>query len=254
MEKLNFKIANIVISTNQSYKSIAVTRGGKNKFDVFVVRNGPDLNKIKFMPPKNELKNGFDYLVAYVGVIGIQDGIDNLLHSIDYIVHKTKHKNIKFILIGKGPNWQVMVNLCHRMKLSEYVEFTGFLSYEKLYEILATADLCVNPEFRNSFTDKSTMLKIMDYMTFGKAIIQFYTKEGNVTAGDAAEYVYENDVIAFAEKVISLLNDKGKRKEMGAIGKQRIMNALCWEKQKPDLFKAYRYIDSLNQRISTDSQ
>ena len=33
MEKLNFKIADVVISTNQSYKSIAVTRGKKKKFN-----------------------------------------------------------------------------------------------------------------------------------------------------------------------------------------------------------------------------
>ena len=153
MEKLTFKVADVVISTNESYKKIALDRGDKNNEDVFVVRNGPDLSSVIFMPPNYALKDSFDYLVTYVGTIGNQEGMDNLLRSVDYIVHKKGIKNIKFIIVGTGTNWQEMVDMSKAMGLTKHVYFTGYVSYKDFYEILSTADVCVNPEFRNEFTD-----------------------------------------------------------------------------------------------------
>ena len=244
MEKLTFKTANIVISTNESYKKIAISRGNKDSNDVFVVRNGPDLSKVIFMDPNEKVKEGFDYLVAYLGVIGNQEGIDILLKTIHYIVYNKDIKNIRFMIIGTGPDWNNMVQLSKKMKLEEYVTFTGFIPYRDLYEILATADVCVNPEFKNEFTDKSTMIKIMDYMVFGKPIIQFETTEGKVTAGDAALYLKKNDEIEFAEAIINLLNDPEKRKVMGKIAKKRIKEKLNWNIQKVNLKKAYKYLEA----------
>ena len=105
-----------------------------------------------------------------------------------------------------------MVNLCKSMNLNQFVNFTGFVQYEKFFEIISTADICVNPEFKNDFTDKSTMLKIMDYMTFGKPIVQYDTKEGRITAKESAIYVKDNDVVMFANAIINLLKTKNTRK------------------------------------------
>ena len=242
-ERWTFKTADIVISTNESYKKIALERGGKDSRDVFVVRNGPDLSQVTYMPPNSKWKKGFDYLVGYVGSIGNQEDIDKLIHSVDYLVHKKGIKNIKFIIVGTGTNWRNMVDLSKRLSLTEYIQFTGFVSYEDFYEIIATTDVCVNPEFRNSFTDKSTMIKIMDYMVFGKRIVQYYTIEGEFTAGDGALYVEKNDEVEFAETLLHLLSNKQKREQMGKISKKRIDNLLNWEHQKANLKNAYRYLE-----------
>ena len=243
MEKATFKTADIVISTNESYKMIAITRGNKNSNDVFVVRNGPTLSRITFPEPNKKLKGEFDYLVAYLGIIGNQEGIDNLLRSVRYIVYEKKIENIRFIIVGKGPHLSEMVKLSKEMMLEKYVTFTGYIPYRDLYEILTTADLCVNSEFRNDFTDKSTMIKIMDYMTFGKPIVQFETSEGKVTAGESAFYVKNNDEVDFAEAIIELLNDEPRRKKMGNIAKTRIDESLQWNLQKDNLIKAYEYLE-----------
>lgn len=243
MEKLTFKTANVVISTNESYKKIAISRGKKHEKEVFVVRNGPRLSSIQFMEPNKNLREGFDFLIVYVGVIGNQEGIENLLNTAKYIVFEKGIKNVKFMIVGTGTSWQEMVNLTQEMGLTKYVEYTGFVPYEKFYEILATADICVNPEFRNDFTDKSTMVKILDYMTFGKPIVLYYTTEGKVTAGEASLYIYENDEIEFAKAIIDLLNDPEKREKMGEIGKRRIFEKLNWEHQRANLKKAYTHLE-----------
>ena len=192
-ERWTFKTADIVISTNESYRKIAIDSCGKDSRDVFIVRNGPDLSHVIYMPPNNIWKEGFDYLVGYVGTIGNQEDIDKLINCVNYIVNKKGITNIKFIIVGTGPNWQNMVDFAKGLGLLGYIHFTGYVPYKDFYEIIATTDVCVNPEFRNSFTDKSTMIKIMDYMVFGKPIVQYYTTEGKVTAGDAALYVKKND-------------------------------------------------------------
>lgn len=244
MEKLTFKTADLVISTNQSYKEIAVKRGNKNDKDVFVVRNGPKLQNYNFMKPNEKLKDGFEYLVGYVGVIGNQDGIDILLRAVRYIVKVRKIVNIKFAVIGTGTDWMNMVRMSRDLGVEKFVWFTGFIPYRDLYEIIATADVCVNPEFRNPFTDKSTMIKIMEYMVFGKPIIQFETTEGKITAEKASVYVRENSEEKFAETIIELLNDPKKRKKMGEYGRNKIKQHLNWDKQKIHLKNAYQYLEN----------
>jgi glycosyltransferase involved in cell wall biosynthesis len=210
MEKLTFGTADLVISTNESYKKIAIKRGGQSPDKVHVVRNGPNLSRIEYVSPNNSLQAEFDHLVAYVGIIGNQEGIDILLKIVNYVVYEKKVTNVKFVIIGKGPNLYNMIKLSNKMKLEKYVEFTGYIPYHNFYEYISTADLCVNPEFKNEFTDRSTMLKIMDYMVMGKPILMFETTEGIVTARDAAVYIRKNDIKMFGDKLLSLLNDNNK--------------------------------------------
>jgi len=243
LEWLTFKNADLVISTNESYKKIAIERGGKKAKDVFVVRNGPDLENIKAKNPNYEIKNGFKYLIGYVGVIGQQEGIENLLKSVEYIVKVKKITDILFVVIGKGPAWKQVTQQCTSMGLDGNIRFTGFIPDQELWDILAATDACVNPEFGNEFTDRSTMIKIMEYMTFGKPIVMFHTTEGEVSAGGSAIYVRTNSEIEFAETLLMLLNDQtAKRENMGNKGRKRIEEQLCWEKQKDNLIKAYDYL------------
>ncbi len=243
MERLTFKTADVVISTNESYKKIAVGRGGAPDDKVFVVRNGPNLENVTFKEPNDKWKLGRKYLVSYVGVIGNQEGVDNLLEAVQYIVSEKKINDIQFAITGTGTDWENLVALSKDMGIEEYVQFTGYVPYDDFYEILASSDLCVNPEHRNLFTDSSTMLKIMDYMTFSKPIIMFETREGKVTAGESAIYLQENDNILFANTIVELLQDRDRREAMGKIGYNRIMEELQWSIQAKNLKNAYSYLE-----------
>lgn len=245
MEFLTFKAADVVISTNDSYKKIALERGRKSKDEVFVVRNGPDIARMRSVQPNGRLRKGFRYLVGYVGIMGEQEGIENLLRTVHYMVTEKQRTDVKFIIVGTGPDWKRMVDLSHDLGLEKYVSFTGFIPDEELYVILSTVDVCVNPEFRNEFTDHSTMIKIMEYMAFGKPVVQFYTTEGAVTAGECAVYVRDNSVEAFAEALIDLLEDEKRRETMARKGYQRVVEELSWESQKDNLKAAYYYVFSM---------
>ena len=68
------------------------------------------------------------------------------------------------------------------MKVADYVTFTGRIDDAKLFTMLSTADVCVNPDRVTAMNDISTMNKIMEYMALSKPIVQFDVKEGRVSA------------------------------------------------------------------------
>jgi glycosyltransferase involved in cell wall biosynthesis len=239
-EWLTFKTANVVISTNDSYRKIAITRGGKRPEDVFVVRSGPDLSRLRLVPSDAALKNGRAFLIGYVGVMGEQEGIDLLLESVRYLVIEKGRNDIQFVLVGGGPQLDNLKRLAREMGLDEHVTFTGRAPDELLLKVLSTADVCVNSDRVNAMNDLSTMNKVMEYMALGKPIVQFDVTEGRFSAGEASLYAKPNDPVDFAEKISELLADEAARRRMGEFGRQRIENELAWQYEVPRLVAAYK--------------
>lgn len=240
LERWNFASANVVISTNDSYRHIAHTRGGKREEDTFVVRSGPDLSRLREVPANPERKRGHRYLVGYVGVMGDQEGIDLLLEAAAHIVFAVGRNDIGFCLVGGGPSLASLQQMARDKGLDDHVEFTGRAPDDVLFEVLSTADICVNPDRVNPMNDLSTMNKVLEYMAFGKAQVQFDVREGRRSAGEASLYAKRNDPLDFAEKILELLGDPDRCAEMGRIGRQRIENELSWEHQRAPLMAAYQ--------------
>ncbi|HEX6636876.1 MAG TPA: glycosyltransferase family 4 protein [Steroidobacteraceae bacterium] len=239
LERMSFRTADMVIATNESYRRIAIDRGGKDPRNVFVVRSGPDLSRMKRVPPNPALKKGRRYLVGYVGVMGKQEGIDLLLEAVHFIVHQLRRTDIHFGLVGGGTELPAMRALAMKLAVDDYVTFTGRAPDDQLLEMLNTADICVNPDRANEMNDRSTMNKIMEYMALGKPVVQFDLTEGRVSAGDASWYARPNDVNDLAQKMVALLEDEHQRLHMGSIGRDRVEHALSWQHEAPRLLAAY---------------
>ena len=242
LERMSFSTADLVISTNESYRQIAIDRGGKKPEDVFVVRSGPDLSRIRQVPANPELRKGRKYLVGYVGVMGKQEGIDLLLQAVQLIVHQLKRTDIQFGLVGGGTELNAMRELAKQLGVAEYVTFTGRAPDAELLEMLNTADICVNPDRANEMNDRSTMNKVMEYMALAKPVVQFDLTEGRVSAGEASWYARPNDVADLAQKIVALLGDENQRIHMGAIGRQRVEQVLAWQHEAPRLLAAYEHM------------
>lgn len=238
-EHWTFKTADVSIATNESYKKIAMERGGMDPAKVFVVRSGPKLDRMRILPPSEELKHGRRYLVGYVGVMGAQEGIDLLLQSAYYLIKELGRTDVHFGLVGGGTSLEEMKQLAINLGIGDFVTFTGRIPDEELLAMLNTADICVNPDVANEMNDKSTMNKIMEYMALGKPIVQFDLTEGRVSAQDASLYAKENDPVDMALKIVQLLDDAELRQRMGEFGRNRVRNELEWRYEVPKLLAAY---------------
>lgn len=242
LEKASYKFADVVIATNESYREIAITRGGKNTEDVFVVRNGPDLNQFKKVAPRDSIKQNGEVLVGYLGNMNIQDGVDYLLEAANYIICKRKRTDIKFVLIGGAHYQPYLVEQSRRIGLAEYVTFTGRIPDNEMLEILCACDVCVQPDPLNPLNDKSTMNKAMEYMALEKPIVAFDLKETRVSCGDAALYARANDIVEFAEMILYLADNPDLRSKMSRRGRERVEKKLSWDHSIPHLLKAYENV------------
>jgi glycosyltransferase involved in cell wall biosynthesis len=239
LERWTFATADVSIATNESYRRIAIERGHMDPSRVFVVRSGADLTRVRVSPPRAELRRGKRHLVGYVGVIGKQEGLDLLLQSVAYLRQHLQRNDVQFVIVGDGTELPALRQLSRQLSLDDCVEFTGRIPDAALWEIMSTADVCVNPDRANDMNDKSTMNKILEYMALGKPIVQFDLTEGRFSAGESSLYARPNDVADFAVKLCELLDDPEQRTTMGAIGRQRVEGGLAWHHQVPRLLEAY---------------
>lgn len=238
-QKLSYKYADAIISTNESYKQMAIKTNPRNQVKTHIVRNGPDTRYFHLKPKNNDLKKGFPFMAAYIGIMGIQDGVHYIIEAMNILVNKQNFKDVIVYLIGKGEQLDELKLLAKQYNLENYFVFTGRIPDEPALEILSTADICLSPDPYNPLNNFSTMNKVMEYMALGKPVVSFDLKEARYSAQAAAVYVENNNTTAFAQGIIQLLKDKAKCKTMSEFGMARIENELCWQIQANNLIDVY---------------
>ncbi len=238
-EKLSCRLADHIIATNQSYKAMEMARSQAPEERITIVRNGPDLERLRPAPPDPELRAKAPIILGYVGDMGFHDGLDYLLRALHRLRYDLGRTDFYAVLIGKGDAWEGLQRLRVELELEEHVWFTGRVSDEDLVRYLSTADICLDPDPRNPFTDRSTMIKMTEYMALSKPIVAFDLTEHRFTAQEAALYAQPNDELDFARKIAALMDDPERRARMGAFGRRRIETELAWRYSVPKLLQAY---------------
>ncbi len=239
LERQTYRHAAFAFVTNESYKKIAIERGGMEPAKVYVLRSGPRLERLRIQEPKPELKKGRKYMVGYLGVIGKQEGIPYLLEAARYIRNELHRDDICYGIVGGGTSLEELKTLSVSMGIDDIVTFTGRAPDDVMLDYLNTADICVNPDEYNPMNDKSTMNKVLEYMALGKPIVQFDLTEGKYSAKEASVYANPNDAVDMGKKIVELLDNPKKRQEMSAYGRKRIVEELSWEHTSKALLAGY---------------
>jgi glycosyltransferase involved in cell wall biosynthesis len=239
LEAATYRVADEVIVTNASYKATALTRGRVPESRVTIVRTGPDPSVLKRVPPRPEHRRGREHLVVYLGVMGPQDGVDLVVQAAALLVGPMGRDDIAFTLIGAGDCFGELRRLTAELDLEDFVQFTGRAPDPLVAEILSSADIGLCPDPKNPLNDVSTMNKTMEYMAFGLPVVAFDLTETRVSAGDAAVYAEPNDVAAFAQAIVGLIDDPATRQLMASTGRRRVEDVLAWSHQRPRYVGVY---------------
>lgn len=238
-ELLSFKLADVVISTNESYRQIAIERGGKSPDHIFVVRSSPKADQMREIAPDPAIRAKASVILGYIGIMGSQDGIDVLLEILASLRDVHGVSDFHAVLIGEGPELEASKQMATALKLDGHVTFTGYLSGDALKRALSSIDIGLCPDPYNEYTRRCTMNKIMEYMAFSKPLVQFDLDEGRFSAREASLYAEAGDKDAFARRIIELIDNPDLRAEMGRFGRQRIEADLNWSVEAPMLLAAY---------------
>jgi glycosyltransferase involved in cell wall biosynthesis len=239
LERSTYKTADHVISTNNSYRRIAMSRGARHPKDVTVVRSGPDTVAMQAVAPDPVLRRGRAYLAVYLGIMGPQDGVDIALRALDHLVHRLRREDLHLALLGFGDCYDELVVLAEELDITDYVTFTGRVGPESIEAYLSTADVGVQPDPYSPLNDVSTMNKTMEYMSYAVPVVAFDLTETRVSAGSTARYVEPGDITGFANAIGELLDDPDRRAKMGAAARSRAVAELDWKPQRDRYVQVY---------------
>ncbi|MGF1663430.1 MAG: glycosyltransferase family 4 protein [Kineosporiaceae bacterium] len=231
LERMTYRLAHHVVVTNESYRAVATRRGRLPAGRTTVVRSGPDTARMRPLPGRPELRAGARHLLAYVGIMGPQDGIDVLLRIMHHLVHRIGRTDVHLVLMGFGDVLDDMRRYAADLGLGDAVTFTGRVGPPEIADHLSTACLGLCPDLRTPLNDVSTMNKTMEYMAHALPVVAFDLLETRRSAAGAAVYVPSGDEAAFAEAVAALLDDPERRRAMGVAARTRCATELDWQPQ-----------------------
>jgi glycosyltransferase involved in cell wall biosynthesis len=241
LERASFALADVVISTNETYRRVALERGKVPYERTVIVRNNPDLATWVACAPDAALKRGKKHLLCYVGIMGPQDGVDYALRALAHL-QASGRDDFHAAFVGGGDAQPACISLANQLGLCGVVEFTGFAGDATIRRYLSTADVCLAPEPKTAFNDASSMVKIMEYMAMGVPMVAFDLTETRYSAGAAAVYAVPNDELEFARLIAELLDDPSRRVEMAAVGRRRVRERFSWEQAREELLRKYEWL------------
>jgi glycosyltransferase involved in cell wall biosynthesis len=241
-ERLSCRWANQVIAANDSYKRVDVERSGIPAEKIAVVRNGPEACHLQIPEPEPGLNAGRGTLIGFVGEMGCQDGVDYLLRSLVHLTRDFHHDDWHCVFVGGGDAVPELKRLAIELGISDRLLFTGFIDYRAVPRHIRAMDICVSPDPSNDYSDRSTIIKLMEYMAQSKPMVVFDLPEHRITAGESALYARANDEMDFARQIARLMNNAALRDELGRIGRLRVVNTLAWSHQEQRLLNAYEAI------------
>jgi glycosyltransferase involved in cell wall biosynthesis len=240
IERFACQIADRVIATNQSYRQVEMQRAGTPAERIVIVRNGPDLGEVFRVKPEPALRVAGKTIIGYVGVMGTQDGVDNLLRAMHCLVFQLGRKDVLCVLVGSGNALPGLETLAQELDITEYVHFTGWVyGQDEVRNYLNAMDICAAPEPGDIYNNRSTAAKVMEYMAVGKPVVSFDLVEHRFSAQAASLYALPGDVSDFARQLEFLVTHPEERERLGQLGLERIQNQLAWQHQARELIKLY---------------
>ena len=230
LERRTFRAADRIISTNESYKAIAIQRGHRRPDEVVVVRSGPDTTQMRPIYPERP-RAADEINLVYLGIMGPQDGVDQVLLVVDELVHRRGRTNVTATLLGFGDCLEDLKQQSTELGLDDHVTFTGRVDRIEIAEHLSRADIGLCPDLKTPLNDLSTMNKTMEYMAYGLPAVSFDLLETQVSGSDCLLYVPSGDIAAFADAIETLIDDPRLRTELGKRARSRVATELDWRPQ-----------------------
>lgn len=239
LEWLTFKCANLVISTNETFREIAIKRGGKKPEDVVTVYSVPNSSWIRRVEPRADIRARSANILGYIGIIGDQDGLDHLIRAVDWLLREGNYRDFHVVIIGDGTALASVRKLAAELKVEDHITFTGYLTGPELLECLSTFDIGVIPDPVNDYNDKISMNKVFEYSALGVPSVAYPLSETQRLLGDAGTYAQGDTPADLGRACLTLLTDPQQRAVQAERAKALGESAFSWEREAGKYVAAY---------------
>jgi glycosyltransferase involved in cell wall biosynthesis len=233
-ERAAVRTASAVIVANESHRELVLSRAGAGDVAITVVRNGP---RSATLVDEISVREGAlaEPRLVFVGELAPQDGVLDLPALLAVPALSTA----RLTIVGDGASRAALeATMAARRELAERVTFTGRVAHARVPELLADADIAVDPAPGTPLNHRSTMIKIAEYLAAGLPVVAYDLVETHRTAGEAALYAPPGDAETFAAHVAALAADPALRRSYAERGRARA-EELVWERSERALLEAY---------------
>jgi glycosyltransferase involved in cell wall biosynthesis len=240
MEKLSIAYSNHVIIANDIWYTKLTARSVRPD-RCSVVLNYPDT--AIFFPRKPVPPRGVDFVMCYPGTLNSHQGVDRAINAVALL--RDKAPNLKFLIIGDGPDREKLKTLVEQLGLRERVVITGSVPIEKVAELLTGVDLGVVPKRKDSFGNEAFSTKIWEFMAMGVPVLASDTRIDQYYFDDRLVQFFDSDSVEdLAAKILQLMNDPSRRNTLRNNGSEFIQKNNWREKGLEYLNLVDRLVDS----------
>lgn len=237
-EWLSFRSATLVIAANESHREVAQGRGGVPASRAVVVRNGPPAAAFAQAtePRGGRLEQP---RLLFLGCMESQDGVEELLPLLELLARDEGLPGAHLTLVGEGSLRPRLARQASHPELHGRVRFTGRVPHSEVPALLAAADICLDPAPCTELNNRSTMIKIAEYMAARRPVVAYPLLETRRTADDAIAYAECGDLASFAAQVARLAREPERRAALARRAGDRA-RSLGWDASERELLGAYR--------------
>jgi glycosyltransferase involved in cell wall biosynthesis len=239
LERLSCLSADRVIVVNKSYFCNDMERNGVNPERITMVRNAPPLRSCEGIEGDTEMHKRAQIVAGYLGQIAHQDGVDHMIKALYHVKQDFGFEDWYAVIIGPADDMKSLQGLAEELGIIDKLWFAGYQPESEWRRLLAGVDICFVPDPANALNEKSTFIKMMDYMSLGKPVVAYDLRENRVSGGGAVLYAQASEPKDLAKQFMRLVEDPELRETMGKLGKQRMQEALAWEYSAKNLLDLY---------------
>ncbi|RZD39997.1 MAG: hypothetical protein CXT78_13310 [Thaumarchaeota archaeon] len=228
LESKVIRNANLVLTTTKNLKNYAIEMNAKRE-NVEMFPLGVNINDFKPLEKSSELEKELDIkendkVIIFVGTIYAFAGIKNIINEFSLF-----GKNVKFIIIGGGPDFNRIKLQVQSQKLEKNIILLGFIPQKDIAKYIALADVCLNPFEINQITNRILPTKILEYLACKKPVLSTPlngTKE--ILLNEKYGIIYSKQK-KFVAKLLEILDSESKLKEIGENGFEYVIENHDWD-------------------------
>ncbi len=243
LETYIFKKAQAITCICNGLKQDIISRGiAKNK--ITIIPNAVDVDKFNFgQAAKPELKKELDLenkiVLGFIGSFYAYEGIPLILEALPEIIKK--QATARLLLVGGGPQEQIIKDQVKQLQLESYVIFTGRVAHDQVQEYYNLVDIFVYPRLTMRLTELVTPLKPLEAMAQGRLVIASDVggHKELITNHENGLLFKANDAKSLSQSILNLLDHSELQDKMRKTGRTYVENERNWKKSVGNYQKVY---------------
>lgn len=233
-----YRQANRIVVVTPAFKHHLIEHWHVPADKISVVENGVDINLFRHnATAAAEVRQRLDldrqFLICYIGTMGMAHGLETLISAAEQL--QASMPEAMFLLIGEGAEKHRIVDLAVSRGLTN-IRFLDQQPREHIPAYVSSADLCLVLLKRAELFKTVIPTKLLEYMACERPVIVAVDGQSRqiVEGAQAGVFTRPEDSHALAELIRELADDAARRRQMGANGRQYIVERLSREQTARD--------------------